>query len=61
MATFLPLRVLIIDDLPVLGYPIRPTETCFLSEWSFENCRRRLINDPLPKGLFIEARKAAVG
>lgn len=61
VATFLPLRVLMIDDLPVLGYPIRPTETCFLSAWSFENCRKRLITFPLPNGLFMEARKAAVG
>jgi hypothetical protein len=36
--TFFFLRVLMILDLPTLGYPTIPTETCFLSEWSDENC-----------------------
>jgi hypothetical protein len=61
VATFLPLRVLMIELLPVLGYPISPTDNCFLSAWSFENCRRRWINEPLPNGWFTDARKAAVG
>ena len=35
--TFFCLRVLMIEDLPVLGYPTNPMDICFLSEWSLEN------------------------
>lgn len=33
--TFLLLSVFIMDDLPTLGYPMNPTEICFLSICSF--------------------------
>lgn len=35
--TFFLRKVLIIEDFPVLGYPIRPTEICFRSECKAEN------------------------
>ena len=35
--TFFLRNVLMTDDFPVLGYPMRPTETCFLSECRAEN------------------------
>jgi len=59
--TFFFRRVLMMEDLPELGYPIRPTEICFLSLWRVENCRRSWIREPLPKELVIEAWKARVG
>lgn len=49
------------DDFPVLGYPMKPTETCFLSEWREENCRRSWIREPFPKEFVMEAWKARVG
>jgi hypothetical protein len=49
------------EDLPVLGYPIKPTEICLRSEWREENWRRRAISDPLPKELLMDAWKANVG
>jgi hypothetical protein len=59
--TFLFRNVLIIDDFPVLGYPIKPTDTCFRSECRDENCRRRAMSEPFPNELVIEAWKARVG
>jgi len=50
-----------IEDFPVLGYPINPTEICLRSEWREENCRRSDIRDPLPNEFVIEAWKASVG
>src|SRR6266498_3515358 len=35
--TFFFRKVLIIDDLPVLGYPMKPTDICFRSECKEEN------------------------
>ena len=43
------------DDFPVLGYPIKPTDICLRSEWSEENWRRSWIRDPFPKELVIDA------
>ncbi len=43
------------EDLPVLGYPIKPTEICFRSEWSEENWRSSWMREPLPNELVIEA------
>ena len=59
--TFFFRRVLIILDLPVLGYPIKPTEICLRAEWRDENWRRSWIREPLPKELVMEAWKARVG
>lgn len=50
-----------IEDLPVLGYPINPTEICFLSVCSCENCLRSCIREPFPKELVIDAWNAKVG
>ena len=47
--------------LPTLGYPIKPTDICFLSECSCENCRSSWIRDPLPKEWFGDAWNAKVG
>ena len=49
------------DDLPVLGYPMNPTEICFLEAFRVENWRRRVIKLPLPKEFVMEAWKARVG
>jgi len=49
------------EDLPVLGYPMNPTEICFLLEWREENWRRRVMREPLPKEFVSEAWKASVG
>lgn len=49
------------DDFPVLGPPIKPTEICFLSEWRLENCLRSAMSDPFPNELVILAWKARVG
>ena len=59
--TFFLRRVLIIEDFPVLGYPMKPTEICFLELCRDENCRNNEINVPFPK-LFVRlAWKARVG
>ena len=43
-------------------YPIMPMEISFLSlAWRVENCRRRLIKDPFPKDLLMEAWNARQG
>lgn len=49
------------DDLPVFGYPIKPIEICLRFECRVENCRRRVIRDPLPNEFVSEAWKARVG
>lgn len=49
------------DDLPVLGPPIRPTEICFRSECREENWRRSWIREPFPKELLMLAWNARVG
>jgi hypothetical protein len=59
--TFFFLRVLMMLLLPTLGYPMKPTEICFLSEWRTENWRRSWMREPLPNELLIEAWKARVG
>lgn len=61
MQTFFFRSVLMMEDLPVFGYPMKPTEICLRSEWSDENCRRSWIREPLPKEFVIEAWKARVG
>jgi hypothetical protein len=61
VATFFFRRVLIMEDLPVLGYPIRPTEICLREACRVENWRRREMSVPLPKELVREAWKARVG
>jgi len=50
-----------IDDFPVLGYPIKPTEICFRLECNEENCRSKVIKEPLPKEFVSDAWKASVG
>jgi hypothetical protein len=59
--TFFFRSVLIIDDFPVFGPPISPTDICFLSECRLENCRRSCIREPLPNEFVILAWKAKVG
>lgn len=61
MQTFFFRRVLMMLDLPVFGYPMKPTLICFLFECSEENWRRSWIIDPLPKEFVMEAWKARVG
>ena len=61
LQTLPALRVLMTLDLPTLGYPMKPTEICFLSECSCENWRRSWMSEPLPKEWFGEAWKASVG
>lgn len=61
LQTFFFRNVLIMEDLPTLGYPINPTEICLRSECNDENCRNKLIKLPLPKELVIEAWNAIVG
>ena len=48
-------------DLPVLGYPKRPTESWRRCEWRALNWRRVVIRVPLPKEFVREAWKARVG
>jgi hypothetical protein len=50
--TFFLRRVLMIEDFPVFGYPIKPTEICFRELCKEENCRSREIRVPFPK-LFV--------
>lgn len=59
--TFPLLIVLIMLLFPTLGYPTKPTEICFLSECSRENCRKSSMSDPLPKEWLGEAWNAIVG
>lgn len=59
--TFFFFRVLMILDFPTFGYPIKPTDICFLSEWRTENCRSSWIKAPFPKELLIDACIAIVG
>lgn len=61
MHTFFFLRVLMMLDLPTFGYPMKPTEICFLSEWRTENWRSSWMSEPLPNELLIEAWNAIVG
>jgi len=49
------------EDLPVLGYPMKPTEICLRDECRAENWRRSEIRDPFPNELLIEAWNARVG
>lgn len=49
------------DDFPVLGYPMNPTEICFRFECSEENCLSKVISEPFPNEFVIEAWKASVG
>mmetsp|Transcript_8104 Transcript_8104/g.23309 ORF Transcript_8104/g.23309 Transcript_8104/m.23309 type:complete len:207 (-) Transcript_8104:219-839(-) len=58
---FLEMRVLMTLDFPTLGYPTTPTLICFLSSWSFPNCRNMLIKAPLPKACVNDAWNAIVG
>jgi hypothetical protein len=50
-----------IEDFPVLGPPISPTEICFLSACREENCRSSWMSEPFPKEFVMEAWKARVG
>ena len=59
--TFFFRSVLIMEDFPVFGYPIKPTETCLRSEWREENWRRREMREPLPKEFVMDAWNASVG
>ena len=59
--TFFLRRVLMMDDLPVLGYPMNPMEICLRSECSEENWRRSCMRDPLPKEFVMDAWNASVG
>lgn len=59
--TFFFRSVLMMDDLPVFGYPMKPTEICLRLLWSEENCRSVLIRLPLPKELVKEAWNARHG
>ena len=43
------------DDLPVFGYPMKPTEICFRFECREENCRSNVIKEPLPKEFVNDA------
>lgn len=59
--TFLFRKVLMIEDFPVLGYPMKPTDICLRSEWSEENWRRSWMREPLPNEFVIDAWNASVG
>ena len=50
-----------IDDFPVLGYPMKPTEICFRLECKEENWRSKVIREPLPKEFVSDAWNASVG
>lgn len=54
-------NVFMMDDLPVFGYPMKPTEICFREEWRVENCRSRVMREPLPKEFVMDAWNASVG
>lgn len=54
-------NVLIMDDLPELGYPMKPAEICLRSAWRMANWRRRAMSEPLPKEFVMLAWKARVG
>lgn len=43
------------EDLPVFGYPMKPTDICLRSEWSVENWRRSAINEPFPNEFVMDA------
>lgn len=43
------LSVLITLLFPTFGYPTKPTEICFLSECSCENCLSSCMSEPFPK------------
>merc|ERR1712226_424988 len=58
---FFDKSVFMTELLPTFGYPMTPTDICFLSSCSFPNCRRRLIRAPFPKACVMEAWKAIVG
>lgn len=53
--TFFFRRVFIMEDLPVLGYPMNPTEICFRFECSDENCRKRVMREPFPNEFVRDA------
>jgi len=59
--TFFLRKVLMMDDLPVLGYPMKPTEICLRLACRAENWRSREIRVPLPKECVRLAWKARVG
>lgn len=61
VATFFAFRVLIKLDFPQFGYPMMPTEICFLSRCKDEYCLRSDISWPFPKGLLTDAWNARVG
>lgn len=61
MQTFFLRSVLMIEDLPVFGYPMKPTEICFRLLWSDENCLSVLIRLPFPKELVKDAWNARHG
>lgn len=61
LQTFFLRRVLIILDLPVFGYPMSPTETCFRSLCRTENWRSSWMREPFPNEFVMEAWKARVG
>lgn len=50
-----------IDDLPVFGPPIKPTEICLRSLCREENCLRSWIREPFPKEFVMLAWNARVG
>ena len=49
------------EDLPVLGYPMNPTEICFLFACNVENCRNNVMREPFPKEFVMDAWNANVG
>lgn len=59
--TFFALSVLMMELLPTLGYPMRPTLMFFLSLWRTLNCLRSEMRAPLPKLLVMDEWKAIVG
>lgn len=61
LQAFLPLSVLMTEDLPTLGYPTKPTQvTCFLL-LKRESCLSKEKRAPFPKGFVTLAWKASVG
>ncbi len=61
LQTFFSFSELMILDLPTFGYPTNPILMFFLSLWKISNCLNKLIKDPFPNGLEIEALYAIVG